>query len=233
MTQPTLFAAPEPPGPPAGIDLRHGDVVDVLSEVRERGLTPSLIVSDSPWSYDQRHGASAAEDHYEGLEIDDIVDHHRLAYEAVGKHCRLALWITWPVLAADWPDRLPGWGRGKTGGSWFKTDEDGEGHYGQGFHWAGCNEPVLVYTKGSPPCNRAVKLRNCSHAPPGAHSRKPVAWQADWIRRWTEPDDLVLDLYAGLGSVAEACMMTGRRYLGAEIRKDRHRDAVALLAQVR
>ena len=47
-----------------------------------------------------------------------------------------------------------------------------------------------------------------------------------WLRRWTDPGDLVLDLYAGLGSVAVACALEGRRYIGAEIDPERHRRAV-------
>ena len=40
----------------------------------------------------------------------------------------------------------------------------------------------------------------------------------------------VLDLYAGLGTVAEACALEGRRYVGAEVDPDRHARALGLVA---
>jgi tRNA/tmRNA/rRNA uracil-C5-methylase (TrmA/RlmC/RlmD family) len=45
------------------------------------------------------------------------------------------------------------------------------------------------------------------------------------------PGGLVLDLYAGLGSVPEAVVMAGegRRYIGAEIDEDRHAAALAIV----
>ena len=60
-----------------------------------------------------------------------------------------------------------------------------------------------------------------------------VGWQAEMIRRWCPPGDLVLDLYAGMGSVARATLRAGegRRYVGAEIDEGRHRAALGLIAQ--
>ena len=92
---------------------------------------------------------------------------------------------------------------------------------------------MLVYSKGSPFCDRAQPLRNGWHSPPGAHSRKPVDWMRQWIRRWTPPGGLVVDPYAGLGAVAEACILEGRRYAGSELDPERHRKALGLLAQIR
>jgi hypothetical protein len=43
----------------------------------------------------------------------------------------------------------------------------------------------------------------------------------------------VVDLYAGLAPSARACLIEGRRYLGAEIDPARHAEALARLAQVR
>jgi hypothetical protein len=203
----------------------------MLRSLRE---VPELIIADPPWKYSEAIGESIAADHYDGLEIADIVRHlHR---RRKWKSIRLALWITWPILAADWPARLDGWGRATTGGAWLKSDEGDEGnggHYGPGYHWAGCSEPVLIYTHGSPPCDRGVALRNAWHEAPGAHSRKPVEWMRQWLRRWTSPDGLVVDPYAGLGAVAQACMLEGRRYIGSEIDPVRHKQALGLLAQVR
>jgi hypothetical protein len=39
----------------------------------------------------------------------------------------------------------------------------------------------------------------------------------------------VLDLYAGMAPLARACLGTGRRYLGAEIDLERHKQALGRL----
>lgn len=226
MSQLSLVAAPAPRVSRL-VDLRCCDVAQLLEELDEPA---DLVVADPPWSYVQRIGASRAENHYDCLTTPQIVAH---VERALGS--RLALWITSPLLGA-WPAELAGWGRVTTVGTWVKSGEGDSGHYGQGYHWAGCTELVLLYTCGrGSHTDRAVPCRSAWVEPPGEHSRKPAAWQAQWIRRWVPPGGLVLDLYAGLGSVAEAVLLAGegRRYVGAEIDPQRHRDALALIAQVR
>ena len=48
-------------------------------------------------------------------------------------------------------------------------------------------------------------------------TQKPVSLMRWIVERWTQPGDLVLDPYMGSGPVAEACLQTGRRYIGIEI----------------
>lgn len=48
-------------------------------------------------------------------------------------------------------------------------------------------------------------------------TQKPVALMERIIGLYTQPGDLVLDPYAGSGSVGVACVKTGRRFLGVEI----------------
>ena len=40
----------------------------------------------------------------------------------------------------------------------------------------------------------------------------------------------MVDLFAGMGPVALACIATGRRYLGAEIDPERHRQSIDRIA---
>lgn len=221
-SQPPLLAPTKPPTHDL-IDLRLCSVDDLLP------MEGDLAIVDAPWRYERRDGASGAEDHYGGLPVPEIA-----AHVAQLKAPRMAMWHTWPILLAEWPWEAPGWGRPTTGGAWLKSDPDDAGHYDQGYHWAGCSEPVLVYTR-EPGHNSRSKLRNAWHSPPGLHSRKPVAWMAQWIRRWCPPGGRVIDPYAGLGAVAEAVLVAGedRTYLGAEIDPERHAGALSLLAQWR
>jgi hypothetical protein len=225
-----LFDDPVPPSlEERGIDLRNCGVVEMLESLSDESA--DLVVADPPWDYVQHHGATRADNHYDCLRVPRIVEHVNFAAR-VGQ--RLALWITFPLLG-EWQREQLEWGRPVTGGAWVKSGEGDAGHYGQGYHWAGCSELVLIYTQDGAHTDRTAPLRNAWVEPPAEHSRKPVGWQAQWIRRWVPPGGLVVDLYAGLGSVAEAvlCAGGGRRYIGAEIDADRHRAALGLLVQAR
>ena len=205
------------------IDLRCCDVRDLLAYAVL--IEPELIVCDAPWRYSQAFGESVVADHYETMTARDVA----ILIAPLAQHldaCRLALWITNPILCAEWEMRCGAWGRPRTQLTWFKSDGK-SGHYGQGYHAAGASEQVLIYSVGSPP-NTRTKLRSGYVEPPTEHSAKPVEWQREWIRRWTSPGGLVFDPFCGTGSVALACAAEGRRYLGAE--KDPKRWATAMRA---
>ena len=225
MTDQLPLLATKAPPIPEGIDLHLGSCEDLLP------MEGDLAVADSPWTYDQRFGTSGADDHYGGLPIPKILEHI-----AELRAPRLALWITFP-LVGEWPKALPGWGEPISGGSWHKSMAGDEGHYGQGFHWAGCSELVLIYTRKLADrklyTDRGVKLRNAHTSPPNQHSRKPVAWMMQWMERWCPPGGKVIEPYAGLGATAEAAYRTGRLYRGAELNEERHGAALSLIAQAR
>lgn len=204
-----------------GINLWNCPVEELLP------LTADLAIADPPWLNRSKHGESGAHDHYDGLPVEQIIEH----LEQIDAP-RLVVWITYPVWTADWPAALPGWGRPVTAGTWLKSDPDDSGHYGQGLHWAGCAEGVLVYTRPNAYNNKKA-LRNAWHEPAGLHSRKPVGWQAQMIRRWCPPGGTVFDPYAGLCSVPEAILELGKRYkyVGAEISAERYAQGSSLLAQ--
>lgn len=48
-------------------------------------------------------------------------------------------------------------------------------------------------------------------------TQKPVKLMIWLLHKYTKPGDLVLDPYMGSGPVAQACHLTGRRYIGIEI----------------
>lgn len=208
-----------------GIDLLCCSCVD-LPRLAGRA---DLVIADPPWRYEQAFGEGTAADHYAGLPIAVIRNHLEMFHGA-----RLALWITFPILP-EWSTPT-GW-KQVTGAAWVKSGPGDTGHYGPGYHLAGCAEPVLIYTgrwNTGPAFNSRAKLRGAWIEAPNEHSRKPVAWQKQWIERWVPPGGLVVDPYAGLGSVCEATILAGegRRYLGAELDPVRHARAVELCQAV-
>lgn len=50
----------------------------------------------------------------------------------------------------------------------------------------------------------------------GHPTQKPLGMVADWVRRFTEPGDLVLDPFAGTGTTLVAAKEEGRRAIGIE-----------------
>lgn len=223
-----------------GIDLRLGRIEDVIAEEAAAGRRFNLIIADPPWSYVQKHGQSRADNHYTCLTVAQIAEHISAAQALAPK---LVCWVTGPLLGQWSRQELP-WGPVLSVGSWHKSGDSenmtweatpDSGHYGQGYHWAGCAEFVFVYVRGKPYLNRKIKLRNAWTERPGEHSRKPVDWQTQMIKRWSPPGGRILSMYSGLGSTEEAVLRAGegRTCVGAEVDPERHRDALSLLAQVR
>lgn len=229
---------PRAPELPDTIDLRCGDIGATLDDIESGSV--DLVIADPPWDTyreDARRGgpggSASPEDKYKCLSEAQIGDHLASAASLLRPGGRLALWTCWPLLVealggSERPPWLsvPGieW---KTGGAWSKL-----GPPGVGYHWRGHSEPVLVGVRSGGAAGRcASMLRSGYTSEPEQHSRKPAPWMADWLRAWVPPGGLVLDLYAGLGSVPEAVVMAGegRRYIGAEIDEDRHAAALAIV----
>ena len=217
------------PTPPASIDLRLASVETVIAELAQAERKPSLIIADPPWSYSRDAGVANPDLQYLTITEDQIATWLASAYAAAAQNARLAIWCTWPKLG-EWfaaVDRCDSWQwKYKTGGSWHKVGAE----LGVGYHWAGHSEIVLIYTRGAPHRDPREIVRNAYESKRRKHSEKPDDWIAQWFDRWTEPDDLILDLFAGLAPVARAAARKGRDYIGAEIDPQRHREALDLLA---
>ena len=230
-----LFADPVPPAID-GIDLRCGDVADTLREVRGA----RLVVADPPWSYAREAGVANPQTHeiYDGLSEAQIAAILDASYDCAGPACRLAVWYTFPK-DAEWSaagGAGPRWGARVSGGAWTKMLPTSEGaratEPGVGYHWRGRVEPVALFTVGA--CGRQREVLHNGHvSQPGEHSEKPIEWMRAWLRAWTAPGDLVLDLFAGMAPLARACLAEGRRYVGAEIDPARHARAMAKLHNYR
>ncbi len=231
MTQPALFAAPRPPVHEL-VDLRCCDVGELLETVEGA----DLVFADPPWSYrNDGDPMRSAAGHYACLPMSAIAEHAACAFAAAARDAYLVVWYAFPLLA-EWAAVHSdiGWNY-LSGGAWVKT-----GAPGGGIHWRGNAEGVALYRKGKPRPTSTAALRSgyvkARHRGQGEqHSEKPIEWQAAMIRHWCPPGGLVLDLYAGLGSVARATLSAGegRRYVGAEVDPKRHAAALALLAQHR
>ena len=231
----SLFDDPKPPTVP-GIDLRCCDVAEILAEARGA----RLVHADPPWRYSQEPGDANpdAGGHYPTLDMPTIASYLDSSFTVSAPSARLVCWYTWPT-EDEWRNagHAGKWGARVSGGSWTKavpTARGGvvRGPIGVGYHWRGEAEPVGLYTKGATG-RPGHAIRNGHVSPPGDHSEKPEGWLREMLLAWTDPGDLVVDLFAGLAPMARACHATGRRYIGAEIDPDRHHQAMCRLALAR
>jgi hypothetical protein len=112
-----------------------------------------------------------------------------------------------------------------SGGAWGKT-----GGLGVGYHFRGDAEILLLYRKGSPRPHGGSKTNLWLEPRTLTHSEKPqTALRA--LARMVPPGALVVEGYAGSGSMARACRATGREYIGCEGDPQRHALALVRLSQ--
>lgn len=199
-------------------------------EVMDASRGVQLVIADPPWVYARAAVEGAAADQYPLLTEADIAAH--LSSAAQTGATRIALWHTWPKLAGDWSMEIEGWGRPVTGGSWSKSMPRDSGHFGVGYHWAGCSELVLIYRRKGAHTDRSVPLRNSWVEKPGRHSAKPIGWMRGWVRKWTTPDGIVLEPYAGTATGCAAAAWEGRMFIGSEPDPDRFDLAVERLSDL-
>ena len=241
MGQLAMFRQKSAPLPDC-IDLRNVDAAEMLASVPAGSA--DLVIADPPWDgYTLNMGVADASKIYPVQNHQQIADILALAVNVLRPGGRLAMWCCWPlVVEALKPDRMlphmmvgrpwlqvPGL-RWVSGGSWVKHG----GPPGVGYHWRGHSEPVLLGVRDGGAAGRAATVLPSGHTSmPGEHSRKPVEWQRDWVRAWVEPGGLVVDPYAGLGSVASAVALAGegRRYIGSELSEDRYLRARAMVCR--
>ena len=236
MTQIPLLSVPEP-AQPQNIQLHNTDFASIAASVSDA----RLVFCDPPWLYSNSGDKTrSAASYYPCLTMQNIVQHVRMAFDCAADDAYLILWATFPLLI-EWVSAATvdaiAW-QYVTGGAWAKT-----GAPGSGFHWRGNAEPILIYRKGKPKPVTTKLLRSVhvteQHRGRGnrsgealAHSEKPISYQQNMIEVWSNPGDLILDVYAGLCSVGRAVARSGqnRQYVGAEIDPNRYRQAVDRLA---
>jgi hypothetical protein len=240
------------------ISLYRADVGELLASLPQWGLPVDFVHLDPPWQYrnfsDAMNGAAAG--HYDGLPLEVVAEHMAATYDLAVADAYLACWVTFPKLV-EWvisgaifqlrqgglgelgeisaaslmqlvfrhlaAYKIGGW-EYITGGAWGKTNG-----LGIGFHMRGDSELLLLYKKGSPQPKATVS--NFWPTPRIGHSEKPQRALRALISMATQPDGVVLDLYAGASaSCARACRALGRRYIGAEIDPTRHAQALRRLS---
>lgn len=204
-----------------GVELFRGDCLEWLSENGDRRVDLFLIdppygiaLKNNGWSASDRHVIGDA-DPSVGLEVLQLLCGSPVVAFASPK-------LPWPgkwrqVLA--W-DKGPAVGGGGDPATCFKNTFEL-------IHVA--NTKPLGVSRGESVLKFHVTPKDFRFHP----CAKPVPLLEYLIEAYTEPGDLVVDLFAGSGSTLVASRNTGRRAVGVEVRSDYCSHAKARLEQTR
>lgn len=66
---------------------------------------------------------------------------------------------------------------------------------------------------------RGVWTHNVARENRFVPTQKPVSLAVELIENFTDPGDVIFDLFAGSASIGVAALITGRRYIGIEVKK--------------
>jgi len=134
-------------------------------------MTFGTIVADPPWAYEKtsRHHKLSG---YSDAEYNPLTTKELCALpigDLATDESVLFLWTTWPFV----PDALQvvdAWGfQYVTGLPWVKLDGRNQLHYGVGYWFRGCTEPILVAKRGKSYRSNLVGILTQELG----HSRKP------------------------------------------------------------
>lgn len=86
---------------------------------------------------------------------------------------------------------------------------------------------------GGPRLMRSVlKVKSMRNQGATNETQKPVALVEPLVLNACPPDGTVVDFFSGSGSTALACLATGRRFIGCDMREDQCEHAARALSQV-
>lgn len=216
----------------SSIDLQRGDCLQLLDKV-EDGSVP-LVVTDPPYFTPPAQFVSGRSKHQRSLSNLSLLDHfYRDWFEALVPKMREdgSLYIfcdsqSYPMYYAYLYERVKSlrllvWDRGTAinGYSWRYR----------------CQYILFAQMHDAPAVKTGDSDLLVSKSVPVAVRRHPAQKPVDLLERMitksSNPGDLVLDCFAGSGSTGEACILTGRRFLGFELNQDYYQDAKEWLSQ--
>ena len=204
----------------SGITIYHADCRDVLPHIDPASV--DLVLTDPPYGMaigDRAGGprdkaTQASNDYYV---IGDDVPFDPTPLLAYGRNILFG--------ANHFADKLP------PSPSWIVWDKrDGttsDDNADCELIWSNVGGPARLFTHLWRGMIKASEKNQKRMHP----TQKPVALMTWILHKWTEPGDLVFDPYMGSGPIAQACYITGRRYIGIEMEERYCEIAVKRLQQ--
>lgn len=93
-------------------------------------------------------------------------------------------------------------------------------HIGMGYHYRSKYENILFFEKGKRKLNNFAipDILTCKRISNGYPTEKPVAIHEILINQSSSIGDIIADPFMGSGSVAEAAIINGRKFIGTDIK---------------
>lgn len=212
----TGIAAPKPPPLISGVEIRQGDAFKILPELPERFA--NLILTDLPYSAEAhaRAGRNPKRWHAPFTEADVL--------RVLGHCARLAnRWVIFACLDRRFmplmEHRLPDGLRFIRFGTWIQKDYKRRAYPGRPSQ--GWEVVALLHRRGVGTRwnggNRDAVFEHSEKSSNGHPTAKPVALYREFIELFSDPGDLILDPFAGVGTTARAAAESGRRALCIEL----------------
>lgn len=196
-------------------------------------------ITDPPYSEQTHKGARSL--HHDGTFDVGFIDFSSISetdlIAAVGQF--LSVTKRWLIFTCEWqfasglkqafPDefiRL---------GAWVKPN--GAPQYTGDRPSTGWEAVVIMHRKGRKRWNggghHATWIENIVTPGTNVHpTQKPVALVSDWIKKFTDPGDIILDPYMGSGTTLYCAMKLGRMAIGIEADEKHYENAVKRLQAV-
>lgn len=105
---------------------------------------------------------------------------------------------------------------------WTKMTKDGNIKLGMGYHWRRSEEKILFFEKGKRKLNNLAEPDVQQFRPiyRGYPTEKPSGLAKKLILNSSLPGELVVDPFCGSGSTGVACIESGRRFIGLDVKDD-------------
>lgn len=216
------------------IELRHGDCLDLLTDV-EDGSIP-LLVTDPPYFTPPAQFVSGRSHHKRSLSNLSLLDHfYNDFFRALMPKMRddATMYIfcdsqSYPLYYAYLYEhvkslRLLVWDRGtaQNGYTWR--------YQCQYILFAQMPDaPAIKTGDGDLLKHRSVPVSERVHP-----AQKPLDLLQRLVLKSSQPGDLVLDCFTGSGSTGHACIQTGRSFLGFELNHGCYLDSLVRLETAR
>lgn len=213
--------------------LYLGDCKEVLSDIG----TVDHILTDPPYGETTHKGARS-------LHRDGTLDVGFIDFASISEVDLIAVVVEflsitkrWLIFTCEWrfaaglenafPDefiRL---------GVWLKPN--GAPQYTGDRPSTGWEAVVIMHNKGRKKWNggghHATWIENIVTPGTNIHpTQKPIPLVSDWIRKFTDPGDIILDPYMGSGTTLYCAMKLGRRAIGIEVDKKHFDNACQRIA---
>ena len=213
----------------------HGDSLDVLADMRWQ---VDHVISDPPFEKE------AHTQHRRVKREGGVMEMEPLSFAAITANEREAVAAQMARLARRWVivfsqvEAAMEWQRVLTLdgalsprriGVWVKPDAMPQ--FSGDRPGMGYESLVFAHRKGRSRWNgggRVAVFTHTKNTPGGAHdheTQKPVPLMLELVELFTDPDEIVLDPFAGSGTTGVACLRLARRFLGIE--KDARYAAIA------